>query len=237
MLTLLLVDDEKHVRDAIRQMCDFPALGITRVLEAENGQDALRLILRERPQIVITDMKMPLVSGAQMLRMARDAGFSGQVIVLSGFKDFEYTREGIRTGALDYLLKPINRGELNDTLKKAVESVSGIAQQPSFLDEMKTYVDAHYAEEISLELFAKKYFLSKEYILRRFKEKYGIGVYEYVMTVRMNEARRRLLETDLQIQEIAYQVGFNDSHYFSKVFRNRFGMTPKEARKPGGDRP
>ncbi len=232
MYTLLLVDDEPHVRQAIIQMCDMQRLGIGRVIQSDNGVDALALIRQENPDIVITDMKMPLSDGADLLRKCREIGFEGKVIVLSGFDNFEYTREGIRFGVFDYLLKPINPHELYDTLEKAVCAIGNVTPQSSFIEEIKSYIGEHYAEEISLDFFCKKYFLSKAYILRRFKEKFGMGIYEWVMIVRMNEAKRFLTQTDEQIQEIAHRVGFNDSHYFSKAFKNRFGISPKEIRKP-----
>ncbi len=230
MLTILLVDDEKHVRDTIKMMCDFEKFGITKILEADNGIDALEIIVKEKPHIVITDMKMPFLNGVELLKKSNEADFKGKIIVLSGYDIFEYARESLRQGAFDYLLKPINPFEINDAVKRAASFFSNELPETDFLDEIKAYVEEHFAKEIHLDIFSKKYFMTKEYIIRKYKEKYNTGIYEYLTSIRMSEAKKLLLNSDFQIQEIAYRVGFNDSHYFSKVFKNYFGYSPKMTR-------
>ncbi len=237
MLTVLLIDDEKHVRDTVKSMIPFKEMGIGRVLEAENGQDGLLLMEQEKPHVVITDMKMPFCSGGELLRRSHEQGFRGKIIVLSGFDTFEYMREGIRYDAFDYLLKPINPFELNDTFKRAVACFGAQTPGPDFLDEIKAYIEKEYAEDIHLELFSKKFYMTKEYILRKYKEKFGTGIYEHVMSMRMQEAKRLLTQTDGQIQEIAFRVGFNDNHYFSKAFKAYFGMSPRHARSADPQEP
>ncbi len=230
MLTILLVDDEQHVRETIKSMCNFAELGIGCVLEAENGRQALEIMFNEKPHIVITDMQMPLYNGIKLLQKSCEKGFEGKIIVLSGFDSFEYVREGLRAGAFDYLLKPINPFELVDTIKRAAACFSVSSEEIDFLDEIKMYIEKNFAEDIYLELFSKKYFMTKEYILRKYKDKFNTGIYEQVMNMRMKEAKRLLMDTGCRIQEIGFKVGFKDNHYFSKAFKNYFGVSPRQMR-------
>ncbi|MFK7697663.1 response regulator [Paenibacillus sp. HJGM_3] len=118
----LIVDDEKHVRDAVRLLASWSSLGIDTVLEAENGLQAQALIEQERPEIIMTDMMMPLASGLDLLEwIHRHAAFS-KTIVISGHNDFEFVRHTVKYGGTDYLLKPIDPAQLDAALRKAVES-------------------------------------------------------------------------------------------------------------------
>lgn len=121
MRTLLIVDDEPASRKVIKAFLDFKALGIDKVLEAGNGQEAIRLIQSgAAPQIVISDMEMPVVGGIQFLDYLSDCHPEICVIVVSGYFDFQYTHAAIKNGAQDYLLKPIDPGQIRAAVQKCV---------------------------------------------------------------------------------------------------------------------
>lgn len=118
----LLVDDEKHVRDAIRLLAHWEELGITEILEAADGEEAIGLIQEHTPQIVLTDMRMPRKDGTELLTWIHAYMPEIKVIVVSGYDDFEYVRHTILHGGMDYILKPVNPVALNEALKKAATS-------------------------------------------------------------------------------------------------------------------
>ncbi|WP_127581460.1 response regulator [Paenibacillus koleovorans] len=118
----LIVDNEKHVRDAVRLLANWQSLGIDTVLEAEDGVEAKAIIEAERPQIVITDMMMPISSGLDLLEWIQLHEMPCKTIILSGHNDFEFVRHTIKHGGLDYLLKPIDPFQLEHALRKAAES-------------------------------------------------------------------------------------------------------------------
>jgi len=118
----LIVDDEEDVRDSIRMLVDWETYGITDILEASNGGAAMELIREEKPEIVFTDMKMPGVDGLELLQWIEGECPGSKRIVISGYDDYTYMRRTIKHGGLDYLLKPINRGELLEALRNAVNS-------------------------------------------------------------------------------------------------------------------
>lgn len=116
----LIVDDEQYVREAIYLLADWKVLGIDEVLEAENGLQAIEMISAEQPQIVITDMIMPLRNGVFLLDWLYSNYPHSKIIVVSGHNDFEFMRQTILTGGLDYLLKPVKQRQLNEAIDKAI---------------------------------------------------------------------------------------------------------------------
>lgn len=105
-------------------------------------------------------------------------------------------------------------------------------QNTSFkIQDIKKYIDLYYYEEIKVTMFAEKYYLSREYLMKLFKQQYGKGIHEYVQYVRMEKAKELLADEQLKVQEISEMLGYKDKNYFSKAFRNMFSMTPSEYRQ------
>ncbi|MEJ8302881.1 response regulator transcription factor [Saccharibacillus sacchari] len=104
------------------------------------------------------------------------------------------------------------------------------------ISDIRAYIDRHYFEEIKISMFTEKYFLSREYLMKLFKQEYGVGIHEYTQKLRMEKARVLLGEETLKIQEISDMLGYNDKNYFSKAFRNYYGVSPSEYRSGAGER-
>ncbi|MBY0013122.1 response regulator transcription factor [Paenibacillus typhae] len=121
MYRVLIIDDEEPLREAIHILGDWKGLGVGEVLEASNGKTGLDMLRREKFDLALVDMKMPELSGSQLLQIAEQEFPELLLIVISGYNDFEYTRQAIRSKVVDYLLKPVNRGDLNSALRKAVD--------------------------------------------------------------------------------------------------------------------
>lgn len=121
-MRVLIVDDEQHVREAIGLLADWERHGITEIDQAADGEEAVRLIEEREPQIVMTDMRMPRINGTQLLTWLHTTKPDIKVLVISGYDDFEYVRHTIRSGGIDYILKPIDPDSLNEALSKAVQA-------------------------------------------------------------------------------------------------------------------
>lgn len=121
-MKVLIVDDERDVRDSIRLLVDWEEYGITDIAEAADGASAMELIEMDRPEIIFTDMKMPNVDGMSLLQWVEANAPESKRIVISGYDDYTYMRKTVKHGGLDYLLKPINRNELLEALRQAVNS-------------------------------------------------------------------------------------------------------------------
>jgi two-component system response regulator YesN len=121
-LKALIVDDEKHVRKAITLLVDWETLGIDEVYEASNGQEAIAFIEEMQPEFIFTDMMMPMLGGIELLEWIHANAPESKTMVISGHNDFNFVRHTLKFGGMDYILKPIDEGELNQAVKKAVES-------------------------------------------------------------------------------------------------------------------
>ncbi|MBP1154434.1 MULTISPECIES: response regulator [unclassified Paenibacillus] len=119
----IIVDDEKHVRDAIKLLVPWNDFGITTVLEAQDGVEAMKQIEEHKPHIIFTDMMMPLKSGMELMEWLQTDYPAGKTIVVSGHDDFELLRHVIKFGGVDYILKPIDAEQLHTALGKAVTRI------------------------------------------------------------------------------------------------------------------
>ena len=115
-LTVFLVDDETLIRSGMKKLLPWDALGFSIVGEAENGKQALPLIEKLTPDLVITDLKMPLCDGITLTGEIKKLLPRTEVIILTGYDEFDYARQAIRMGVFDFLLKPISPDELQATL-------------------------------------------------------------------------------------------------------------------------
>ncbi|MBP1962349.1 response regulator [Paenibacillus aceris] len=121
-MKVLLVDDEKHVRDAIRLLVNWQQHGIDTILEAPDGESATELIARHRPEIIMTDMMMPIMNGVKLLEWLQANAPDSKTIVISGHDDFSLLRHTLKYGGTDYILKPIDPDQLNEALDKAIQA-------------------------------------------------------------------------------------------------------------------
>jgi two-component system response regulator YesN len=121
-MKVLIVDDERHVREAIRLLVDWDSYGIEIILEAQDGNMAMEILTRERPQIVFTDMIMPGIKGTELLAWIQKHAPRTKTIVISGHDDFDFVRKTVMYGGIDYILKPIDPVQLNEDVGKAVSS-------------------------------------------------------------------------------------------------------------------
>lgn len=117
MYTVVVADDEQELREAIVSKVNWEAQGFTVVGSAENGIEALELVEKYKPDLLLTDIKMPFFSGIELARRVREIRPSIQIAFLSGYDDFEYARQGIQYNIVSYLLKPISAGELEAALR------------------------------------------------------------------------------------------------------------------------
>lgn len=116
MYQVLIADDESRIRQGIRKIVNWAALGYQISGEAANGEEALSIMIDKAPDIVLIDIRMPKLSGLEAIKAAQEAGFEGKIIILSGYSDFSYAQQAIALGVKYYLTKPINEAELEKIL-------------------------------------------------------------------------------------------------------------------------
>lgn len=245
--TALIADDEAHIRRTIKAIGLWDRYPIEIIGEATDGLQAFQMITEKRPDIVFLDMRMPGLDGIGLLKRMETANLRIKVMVVSGYDDFAYAHQAIKYGASDYILKPINRDEFNESLKRIVSllekertnafehDIAGIAElQPSGSAERKDILNQifedilqHYQQDISLSTLADKYFVSKEFLSRAFKKRYGFGITTFINENRLNKAKE-LLQHGYKVHHAADMVGYNDVNYFSKQFKKYTNRSPSE---------
>jgi two-component system response regulator YesN len=122
-MNVLIVDDEQHAREAVKLLVDWSRYEIDAIIEADNGEEAKRVITAVRPELVLTDMHMPISDGKELLEWIGAHYPEVQIIVISGYSDFEYMRHTVKYGGSDYLLKPLDPEQLNEAVRKCVETI------------------------------------------------------------------------------------------------------------------
>ena len=137
MLKIFLAEDEVIVRETIKRMIPWEDLGFELVGEAADGEMALPLLLRQKPDLLITDIKMPFMDGLTLAKVAKKEIPGLKVVILSGYDDFNYAKQAINIGVEDYLLKPIKKADFSDMLHRMyarIEAKSGQAAYYQVLD-------------------------------------------------------------------------------------------------------
>lgn len=143
MYRILVADDEAHIRQGIQYLLDYEALGFTVCAEAADGIQTLSRLLSLQPDVVLLDIRMPGMTGLEVLRSARLQGYRGHAVVVSSYTDFKYAQEAIRYGVEDYITKPIDEDDLADTLRR-LKTV--LDEERRSTDESLHYREkAHYA--------------------------------------------------------------------------------------------
>ena len=158
MYKVILVEDEKTVRDSIRKCVDWSTYGFLFIGEAANGEQALEIIRETGCEIVITDIRMPFMDGIELSRILRTLYPSVKIIILSGYMEFQYAQEAIRYGVSEYLLKPVTPAKLVSTLlglkEKLDEELKASYIMENLFDKIKHY-EANAVPQPSTEMNAK----------------------------------------------------------------------------------
>lgn len=139
MYKVLLADDERIILDGISSMIEWNSFGTSLIGAAQNGIDAYRLIMEKRPDIVISDIKMPGMGGLELIEKVSRDHPSIRFILLTGFGQFEYAKKAMSYGVRHYLLKPCNESHITDSLQSVIGEIGAKSENRSGDDEAASY--------------------------------------------------------------------------------------------------
>jgi two-component system response regulator YesN len=358
MNRILIVDDERLIRSSLQKVIESHSDIHVVAGVAVDGVDALQWLDSYYADMCITDVRMPKMDGLELIRTINEKHPWISCIVVSSYDDFNYIKESLQLGAVDYVLKPVDRNTLHTAINRSYEKINrsrydyasrlmlkklphhrdmldrwieqvrtvqydtmplmvvdtldmleswtgdefyylnwlsmawlglvseeltkenlaitleegkdlGLGEhtipidklrsyfrlcavrrleeganrlfdvsraakdQPyrKATDDVKSYINEHYAEKITLQEVADVAVVSRNYVAILFKKSTGTTIWSYLVSVRMQKARELLLNTPMKVYEIANEVGYENSVHFSQLFKEHFGLTPAEYKK------
>ncbi|MEG2786926.1 MAG: response regulator [Romboutsia sp.] len=244
MLDILVVEDEAPIRDWIAYTISNISKDINVVASASNGKEAYELAINLKPQVIISDIKMPIMGGIELTKEIKKVFPDIYIVLLTNYAEFSYAKEAISCGVYEYLIKSdIRPKELKGVLEKIqdlIESKNSEIQEISNYNEDTKYskavnkaieyINENYKEHISLQDISSYVYLSHEYFSRLFKDEVGENFSSYLTNYRMKKAEKLLKTTDMKIAQVSIEVGYPNASYFSKSYKKYKGISPEEDR-------
>jgi len=245
----IIAEDEELLLHNMVQKVQNSGLNFEVVGTAQTGAQAICLIKDLSPDLLITDIKMPVMDGMALLEKVYQNFPTLRTVIISGFSDFEYAQQAIRFRVDNYLLKPIDEEELYQTLFKIKTELELEQQENSHIFEfpastnsreeiaemLHEYINHNYTEDINLNSIAHNMNYSPSYLTKIFNQMYRTTPTKYIISRRMQKAKHLLLHhPEYSIGQIGNIVGYPEQGYFSRIFKKQTGVSPFEYRENNG---
>lgn len=248
MQRILIVEDEKMIRGGIKTIIESSGIPYDVIDECRNGKEAVAYLEKTNYDLVLTDIRMPIMNGMELNEWIGKHFEKEEipfVVAISGYAEFEYIKNIMKGGAIDYILKPIDREELKKTLWHVEElfrrrcNELGIGEELGRNGETQSvikrkkmqaavdYILQHYRESIDMVEVSNHVSMNYTLFSSEFKKYTHCNFTTYLKNLRIMKAKKMIRDTDLKINEISFKVGFEDARRFAKVFKKETGMTPK----------
>ena len=219
------------------------------VIETENGKEAYEKAQLLNPKLIITDVMMPEMDGLELCSRIKSNLVTSHipVILLTARSTVENYVQGLETGADDYIAKPFNLTILEARIKNLIESrnklrslfmidgkvkasdIAASSVDEQFLSKAIEVVEEHYSDpEFGVEEFVDKMSVSRSLLHKKLTALTDQSAGDFIASIRLKKAAEALRRKTGNVSEIAYEVGFNDPKYFSRVFKRRFGVSPSD---------
>lgn len=258
MYSILVADDERWIRKGIIKMIDAENLKIKEIYEADSITAALHEFQLHKPDIILSDVIFPAENGCDFCEQVFSIKPETRIVMISAFDNFEFARRSIKYQAVDYLLKPVSKEQLNQVICQCIEQIKkqGIKDKNAFSQFLKTEsqesddkkenqmetektseeqietimkrMKSNLTEKYTLTELAAECCLSEVYFSSLFKKVSSMSPMNYLAHIRIEKACELISSTNWRMVKIAKQVGYSDYQYFTKVFKKEIGKTPVE---------
>ncbi|MBR5731917.1 MAG: response regulator [Lachnospiraceae bacterium] len=258
MYKVVIIDDEPIIVEGLSRAVDWSRWDCRVAGFAYNGKEGLDVIRKERPNILISDIRMPEIDGLTMVAALKSEFPHMQISILTGYRDFEYAKKAIELGVTRFLLKPSKLDELEEAIvamKKKLDDVvrvypelisdtlpssEGEGDNGEELEDSPAssfivhnaieYIKEHYADKLRLSDVADEIYVSQWHLSKLINKHTGSNFSEILNGIRIEKAKQLLKDPALKIYDIAEQVGFSDLTHFSRVFKKLEGISANEYR-------
>lgn len=245
---LLIIEDNVEMRTYLRRNLE----DCYEIFEASDGVEGMESIQKNIPDIIVSDLMMPNMNGLELCEKVKSNMVTSHIplIILTAKVNEETAYEGFSFGADDYITKPFSMKLLKIRIEKLIEKNEKLREHfrlsmlanpqhipvessnEKFIQLLVKAIDKHIDNyDLNIELLCQQLNITHQQVYRKIKALTGQTVNEFIRTVRLKRAAQLLSESDLNISEIMYSVGFSNRSYFSKCFAEEFHMTPKEYRQ------
>ena len=242
---ILFVDDNIEIRSYLRLILE-PSFEI---MEAEDGEEGINVAIRMQPDIIISDMIMPVMSGLELCNVIKNNPLTSHipVILLTSQTNHDSQLSGYEAGADAYLMKPVSQPILFQVIYNLImtqvrmrskyasseeiypDTLTYNKVDKEFLDKVVAFVEANIADTtLDSRKIGDITAMSRTVLYAKFKMLTGQGVHDFIRSIRVKKGLQLLMEGKYNINQVAYEVGFNSPSYFSKSFIRQFGIAPKE---------
>jgi two-component system response regulator YesN len=229
---ILIVDDDDDLRQEM--VCSMDEYDM---IEARDGQEALKILNKPHEiGLIILDVKMPGLSGTEVLKLIKKREKNMKVVMLTAFSSKDMIMESLRGQADDYLEKPVDIEKLKAVVEKLLESKkstdeSGDTTIEQKINRVKRYIERNIFKKVSLEDAAHIVGLNPKYLSRIFGDVAGMGFMDYKLKIKIDKAKEILNTTGSTISEISDKLGFMNPESFMRIFKKVTGKTPTKYRK------
>jgi two-component system response regulator YesN len=224
---ILVVDDDPDFRSELRDYLDD-----YRFSEAATGKEALEIL--DKPHdidLVVLDVMMPGLRGTEVLRRIKAADKKMPVVILTAYSSKDIAIEALKADADDYMEKPVDIGKAKHIIARLLRDLRAEGDLESGgmegkIDRVKHFLEINYHKRVTLEDAAGVVCLSPKYLSRVFKQHTGMGFSEYKLKVKISQARTELDETRRNIDQISYDLGYQNPESFIRMFKKVTSFTP-----------
>jgi YesN/AraC family two-component response regulator len=239
MYTVYIVDDDPMALEQLGKKSDlFAECGFEICGMQTNPLLALEEIREAKPNVVLSDLKMPVLSGVDLFRTLREDVHSPIFVIVSAYSDFSDVRKFlVEYKGFDYILKPIEDNELADLLNRFAEEIGGTPPLKTGetispeLNQILDYLKENPGENHSLAMLGDRFHLSPNSISRLFSKHLGLSFRSHITALRMALAEELLRTTDLPVKEICARCGYESYFYFIPLYEKTYGVTPTKYRR------
>lgn len=248
---ILVVEDNHEIQQYICQSLQHKY----DCIKASDGEEALKILAIENPDLIITDIMMPVMDGITLIKNIRNDFNTSHIpiIALTAKTALHSEIEGIESGADAYIHKPFNTSHLLATIsslikqreqlaefygKKEDDKESGLIQptvnltskDEQFINELIKYVEENYKTEFNIDSVAENFAVSRTVLYNKIKALTSMSPLEFVRQIKLQIANQLLLK-GYNVSEVAFEVGYSDVKYFSRQFKSQFGVSPSQVKK------
>jgi two-component system response regulator YesN len=249
MYNLLVADDESESRNTLCNCFPWVKLDFQVVAQANNGAEALQLSRDLPVDVILCDIKMPLLSGIDLAQELSNQKTKPVIIFLSGYRDFEFAQKAISFGVRYYLVKPARYEEIMSLFQRLKQELDArtiaadAAANPDYhtknldnstfqkkiIQMVQKYIQENF-KSATLDGVSKLVHLNSSYLSQLFKQKTGANFSDYLLKVKMTKAAELLLDYKLKTYTVSELVGYTNPKNFARTFKNYYGVNPREYR-------